>query len=270
MRCPTLSEFPPPPPGKAGWPWTEESPQLPDTISDSHPWPKISIVTPSYNQGQFIEETILSVKNQDYPNIEHIIVDGGSTDRTLEILKKYEGTYKIYWISEPDEGQADAVNKGFALAKGEIIGWLNSDDVYFDTHVITRVVQCFNRRKNFDIIYGNLALINKTGLILKIDVAPGFTRSRLLRGAFIPQPATFSEGMSSRNTASRKTFITSWTTSFVYVSPPSTSIITAGPFWLQGGIIRSGKRWRREKKCPKSLSISYECMVKLLGPSIDS
>jgi glycosyltransferase involved in cell wall biosynthesis len=120
--------------------------------------PLVSIVTPSYNQGQFIEETTLSVKNQDYPNIEHIVVYGGSTDEILEILKRYEGTYNLRWISEPDEGHADAVNKGFAMAKGEIISWLNSDDVYFDKGTISSVMEAFQRHSEADIVYGNCVI----------------------------------------------------------------------------------------------------------------
>src|SRR5690606_31772171 len=90
-------------------------------------WPKISIVTPSYNQGQFIEETILSILNQNYPNLEYIIIDGGSTDNTVEIIKKYEDRI-TYWVSEKDNGQADAINKGLEQCTGEIFNWINSDD----------------------------------------------------------------------------------------------------------------------------------------------
>ena len=90
MRCPTLEELPPPPPGKTGWPWTEESPQLPDRMPDGSPWPRVTIVTPSLNQGTFIEETIRSVLLQGYPDLEYIIIDGGSTDDSVGAIQKYE------------------------------------------------------------------------------------------------------------------------------------------------------------------------------------
>ena len=127
MRCQTLSQLPPPPRGKSGWPWTEESPRLSDNMPDGNTWPRISIATPSYNQGRFIEETIRSVLLQGYPNFEYIIIDGGSTDNSIEIIKKYE-EWLTYWVSEPDRGQSDAINKGLAKATGEIFAWLNSDD----------------------------------------------------------------------------------------------------------------------------------------------
>ncbi|HDM78303.1 MAG TPA: glycosyltransferase, partial [Deltaproteobacteria bacterium] len=153
--------------------------------------PLVSVVTPSYNQGHFIEENILSVKSQDYPNIEHIVIDGGSTDGTVKILKQYEETYNLRWISEPDEGHADAVNKGFAMAKGEIIGWLNSDDVYFDRGTISAVVEAFQKHPEADIIYGDCAYIWEDGTILRVQCVPSFRYSRLLRGCFLEQPAVF-------------------------------------------------------------------------------
>src|ERR1700758_618457 len=95
--------------------------------------PKISIVTPSFNQASFIVETLNSVKGQNYPALEHLVMDGGSTDETVEILQRLSGQpgwEHLHWISEPDLGQSDALNKGFRLASGEIVGWLNSDDLY--------------------------------------------------------------------------------------------------------------------------------------------
>jgi glycosyltransferase involved in cell wall biosynthesis len=90
-------------------------------------WPKITIVTPSFNQGQYLEKTILSVLNQNYPNLEYMIIDGGSTDNSVGIIRRYEKFLK-YWVSEPDSGQSQAINKGFQHATGDIFGWLNSDD----------------------------------------------------------------------------------------------------------------------------------------------
>lgn len=127
MRCPVLTDLPPPPSGRAGWPWTEESPQIPQILADGSPWPRMSIVTPSYNQGQFIEQTIRSVLHQGYPNLEYIIIDGGSIDESVEIIRKYE-RWLAHWVSEPDDGQAAAINKGMTKSTGQILGWLNSDD----------------------------------------------------------------------------------------------------------------------------------------------
>jgi glycosyltransferase involved in cell wall biosynthesis len=127
MCTPTLDDLPDPPPDKAGWPWTEQSDPLPETQPDGTPWPKISIVTPSYNQGEFIEETIRSVLLQGYPNLEYVVIDGGSTDDTLKVIGKYSPWVK-FWESESDCGQSHAINKGFRHCSGEWGNWVNSDD----------------------------------------------------------------------------------------------------------------------------------------------
>jgi len=117
-------------PDKIGWPWTESRHSMPEMMPTGRLWPKISIVTPSYNQGKYLEETIRSVLLQGYPNLEYIIIDGGSSDESLEIIKKYE-PWISYWVSEKDSGQSEAINKGITHATGEWIAWLNSDDLYF-------------------------------------------------------------------------------------------------------------------------------------------
>jgi glycosyltransferase involved in cell wall biosynthesis len=126
--------------------------------------PKISIVTPSYNQGKFLEETILSVINQNYSNLEYLIIDGGSNDNSVEIIRKYE-KHLAYWVSEKDNGQSDAINKGFRKVTGEIICWLNSDDILIDG-ALHNVVNCFRDNKELDLVNGNLLLIDENSKIL--------------------------------------------------------------------------------------------------------
>jgi glycosyltransferase involved in cell wall biosynthesis len=124
----TIDDLPEAPPEKTGWPWTEGSKIFPSHKIDDFQCPKISIVTPSFNQGNFLEETIRSILLQGYPNLEYIIIDGGSIDDSVQIIEKYS-PWLTYWISEPDKGQSDAINKGMNIATGSIAGWINSDDM---------------------------------------------------------------------------------------------------------------------------------------------
>ena len=154
---------------------------------------KISIVTPSLNQGKFIEEAILSVLNQDYPNFEYIIVDGGSEDETLCILKKYSSkTGKLRWISERDRGQSDALNKGLRMVTGDVIGWLNADDRYLPG-CFQRVVKFFKENPEVDIVYGDYRFINEVGNIIKLRKEIDFNLFVLkyLHVLYIPSTATF-------------------------------------------------------------------------------
>ena len=141
-RSLTLRDLPAPATARTGWPWTEASPPLPPTRADGSAWPRISIVTPSYNQGHFLEETIRSILLQGYPDLEYIIVDGGSTDDTLAVIRKYE-RWIDRWVSEKDDGQADAINKGLAFCTGEIFQFINSDD-YLAPGALRAVAEAMN------------------------------------------------------------------------------------------------------------------------------
>ncbi len=150
--------------------------------------PLVSIITPSFNQGAFIEETIKSVLAQDYPEIEHIVIDGGSTDDTIGILKKYEGRLK--WISEPDEGQTDAIIKGFKMSSGEVLAWLNSDDTYLPG-AISRAVKAFYAAPGAGMVYGKVLFTDTSGKVLGEYPTEPFDRARLATVTFICQPSTF-------------------------------------------------------------------------------
>lgn len=174
---------------------------------------KFTIVTPSFNQGNFLEQTILSVWKQkgDF-ELEHIIADGGSTDNTVEIIKKYESFYQqskfkfqcrkftFTWWSRKDRGQADALNKGFKKASGDIYGWLNSDDVYTNNSALSEIIKIFSKEQKSDIVVGNMQIIDQDSKVL--TEPPVYCNDfnsdefqkylpNILNNCFIPQPSTF-------------------------------------------------------------------------------
>lgn len=156
----------------------------------SNDQPLVSVVTPSYNQGAFLEQTICSVLDQDYPNIEYIVVDGGSTDGSLELLRKYSQQI-AWWVSEPDNGQTDAINKGFSRANGQILAWLNSDDTYLE-RTVSEAVKFLQEHPQVGMVYGDANLIDEEGEIIGKFPARQTDHRRLMRGyVHIPQQAAF-------------------------------------------------------------------------------
>ena len=150
----------------------------------------ISIVTPSFNQAPFIEETVRSVLSQDYPHMEYLIVDGGSTDGTVELIKQYESKLS-WWVSEPDQGQTDAINKGFAQAKGEILAWINSDDVYQPGAVLA-AARYLQNHPDVGMVYGDCHYINEAGDVIGKFRSAQTTYRRLRQGySPIPQQTAF-------------------------------------------------------------------------------
>jgi glycosyltransferase involved in cell wall biosynthesis len=147
-----------------------------------------SVVTPSFNQGQFIRATILSVLSQNFPALQYIVVDGGSTDQTIAILKEYSD--RLAYVSEPDNGTADAVNKGLALASGEIIGWLNSDDIYYPG-ALDRVSALFADNPEADVIYGRAHHIDDAGSMIEEYPTKEWSFEDLIDHCIISQPAAF-------------------------------------------------------------------------------
>ncbi len=152
--------------------------------------PLVSVLTPSFEQAQWLGDNIRSVRGQTYRPIEHIVMDGGSSDGSRAILEgnSDEG---LTWRSEPDRGQSHALNKAFAASGGEIIGWLNSDDAYFGPDVVEQVVRMFMTQPDVDVVYGHSLLVNGTGLILQALWAPPYSRTLLRLHDFVVQPAAF-------------------------------------------------------------------------------
>jgi glycosyltransferase involved in cell wall biosynthesis len=184
-----LIELPPPPSGKTGWPWTETSTHFIESIMSNKSCPRISIITPSYNQGIYLEATVRSVLLQKYPELEFIIIDGGSTDNSVDIIRKYERWIK-YWVSEPDDGQAYAIDKGIRKATGDILAWLNSDDVLCPG-ALHKVAEQYVRMPEVDLVYGDCDMIDQSGNVFsRFNVRAGGI-IELLEENFISQPSAF-------------------------------------------------------------------------------
>ena len=191
-----LSELPPPPAGKTGWPWTEATLPPVDLPPDGGEWPRITIVIPSYNQGRFIEETIRSILLQRYPDLELIVMDGASADETVEILRSYE-PWLAHWVSEKDRGQTHAINKGLERATGEIFAYLNSDDVY-TPGALFAVARAFAAHPEADVVYGQCVYMTETGeetftVQGSVTDFASYLRiwERLARHEFLTQPEVF-------------------------------------------------------------------------------
>ena len=152
--------------------------------------PLVSIVTPSFEQGRFLAQTLRSVRSQTYRNLEHIVIDGGSADETLSILRQHEGSYNLRWISEPDGGMYDAINKGLAMARGEVLAYLNSDDLYFPWSV-ELAVSHLRRHPASAIVYGDAVAVADSTRAQRILFQPPFRKSYLLTIGSFAQPAVF-------------------------------------------------------------------------------
>ena len=151
--------------------------------------PVISIITPSYNQVAYLEQTIRSVLEQNYPQIEYMVVDGESTDCSVDIIRKYDGRL-AWWVSEADSGQADAINKGFARASGEIVAWLNSDDYYLP-NTIPAVMELFAKHPEAGLIYGDVLSVDGEGNPINIQCFQPYTLDDMMAFKIISQPAVF-------------------------------------------------------------------------------
>jgi glycosyltransferase involved in cell wall biosynthesis len=164
--------------------------ELPDTVIRDPSLPLVSIVTPSYNQGCFIRDTIESVLTQNYPNIEYWVIDGGSSDHTISILQEYEHDPRFHWISESDRGQSDAINKGWCRCRGDILAWLNSDDTYL-SGAVRNQVEALLSHQQFGIVYGDGAFIDQDGNHLSKWHSSTYNVLDLLRISLPPQPTVF-------------------------------------------------------------------------------
>jgi glycosyltransferase involved in cell wall biosynthesis len=184
----TIETAPLAPRGRSGWPWTEATEQR-HAVRSRTAWPRVTVVTPSFNQAQFLEETIRSVLLQGYPNLEYVVLDGGSSDGSIEIIKRYS-PWLARWESGPDGGQAAAINSGWEGATGSIVAYLNSDDAYAPGTVF-RVVEAFEQSPEAEIVYSDCEIMDENSRSIDWMRARPFSVRDHLRHNLIPQPTLF-------------------------------------------------------------------------------
>jgi glycosyltransferase involved in cell wall biosynthesis len=192
-RRASLRDLPAPPPGRSGWPWTEEGPRLPETRPDGRPWPRISVVTPVYNQGHYLEETLRSVLLQGYPDVEHVVINDGSTDDSEAVIRRYE-PWLAHWVTQPNAGQRAAINRGFEHVSGQVLCYLNSDDLLLPG-ALERAALEIDPARGRHVVMGRCRFTDPEGRYVGIEHPSRFvSHARVLevwKGHTIPQPSVF-------------------------------------------------------------------------------
>jgi len=221
--------------------------------------PLVSIVTPSYNQASYLEETICSVLEQDYPRIEYIIVDGGSTDGSVDIIKKYADKL-AWWLSEVDKGQTDAINKGFGRAKGQILAWLNSDDTY-EPGAVTAAVKYLQGHPEVGMVYADCSFIDEQGRVIGKFSAAQTDYKRLRQGyVHIPQQTMFfrEELWRAVGPLDPSFYFAMDYDLWVRIAARSTLKYLPGQTWANFRIHTSGKTISADDRCwPEMLRVYY-------------
>jgi len=254
-----LKSIPEAPPNKYGWPWVFDNFHEPISQKVGNNYPKISVITPSFNQGDFIEATIRSVIMQGYPNLEYIVVDGGSTDGSVEIIKQYD-EHITKWVSDKDRGQSHAINKGFQWARGDILCWINSDDLLMPGTLL-KVAELFDEHPESNWIIGASNEIDETGKTLGIRIPENVSLEYIIDWGehWFPQQSTF------------------WRRSlWEKVSPIDEDLYYAMDFdlWLKMykysnpyiiDNVLSAYRFHKDAKCVINPQNNYEEILKVLG-----
>ena len=188
-----LADLPAPPAGRSGWPWTEECPPLPATRPDGRPWPRVAVVTPVYNQGQYLEETLRSVLLQGYPDLEYAVVNDGSTDDSEQVARRYE-RWLTRLVSQPNQGQRAAINRGFEGLGGEVQCYLNSDDLLLPG-ALERAAREVDPARGRHVVMGRSRFTDPEGRYIGVEHPSRFeSHARVLqvwKGHTIPQPSVF-------------------------------------------------------------------------------